>query len=64
METTTALGASAGTGAFNVLGEAVQNIWTWFFDMAVEIFSNPILLIPLAIFVIGATIGLVKRVIG
>lgn len=59
-----ALDVTAGTGTFATLGTAVSNIWTWFFDMATEYFTNPILLIPLAIFVIGATIGLVKRVIG
>lgn len=49
--------------SFDTLGTAVTFMWDKFTEMATTMLSTPIFLIPLAIFVIGATIGLVKRIL-
>ncbi len=48
----------------DTLGTAVEFIWGQFTDMAAELLSTPLFLIPVGIFVVGAAIGLVKRIIG
>ena len=55
--------AEGATTAFQTLGNAVTFMWEQFTEMATTMLSTPIFLIPLAIFVIGAAIGLVKRIL-
>lgn len=55
-------GAAAGT-ALSTLTSAIEFIWTQFTTMATKVTSEPILLIPVAVFAAGAAIGLVKRLI-
>lgn len=45
------------------LGSTVSQIWTWITGGLATITGNPILLIGLGIFVAGAVIGLVYRLI-
>ena len=45
------------------LGATVSQIWTWITNGLSTITGNPILLIGLGIFVAGAVIGLVYRLI-
>lgn len=45
------------------LSTAITFVWTQFTEMATTIMSHPILLLPVAIFAAGASIGLVKRLI-
>lgn len=45
------------------LGSTVSQIWAWITDGLATITGNPILLIGLGIFVAGAVIGLVYRLI-
>ena len=54
--------ASSGTGISN-LSSAIEFIWTQFTKMATLVTSQPILLIPVAVFCAGVAIGLVKRLI-
>lgn len=56
------LSADSG-GSLDTLVEVVTQIWTWFTDMAGDLLTTPLFLIPLGIFVIGGAIGLVKRII-
>lgn len=53
---------SASTPMQN-LGSTVSQIWTWITGGLATITGNPILLIGLGIFVAGAVIGLVYRLI-
>lgn len=46
-----------------VLTTAITFIWAQFEKMAELVTSQPILLIPVAVFAAGAAIGLVKRLI-
>lgn len=46
-----------------VLTTAITFIWEQFTKMATLVTSQPILLIPVAVFAAGAAIGLVKRLI-
>lgn len=46
------------------LGTAVTQILTWMGNTVTQITSTPILLVPVAIFVVGACIGLASRLIG
>lgn len=46
------------------LTTAINFVWTQFSKMAELVTSEPILLLPVAIFAAGAAIGLVKRLIG
>lgn len=46
-----------------VLQTAITFVWTQFSHMATLVTSQPILLLPVAIFAGGAAIGLVKRLI-
>lgn len=45
------------------LSAAITFIWTQFTTMADKVTSEPILLLPVAIFAAGAAVGLVKRLI-
>lgn len=45
------------------LTTAITFVWTQFSEMAELVISQPILLLPVAIFAAGAAIGLVKRLI-
>lgn len=45
------------------LETAIGFVWTQFSQMATLVTSQPILLLPVAIFAAGAAIGLVKRLI-
>lgn len=56
METTTA--------ALDTLAETTSFIWDKFVAMAEGLLGTPLFLIPVGIFVVGAAIGLVKRIIG
>lgn len=47
--------------ALTNLGTAVTQVLTWMGDTLETITSNPILLVSFAIFVVGAGIGLAKR---
>lgn len=56
--------AEVGTSsAMQNLGSTVSTIWTWITGGLATITGNPILLIGLGIFVAGAVIGLVYRLI-
>lgn len=46
-----------------VLTTAITFVWTQFSKMAELVTSQPILLLPVAVFAAGAAIGLVKRLI-
>ena len=46
------------------IGEVTTNVTGMFGDVLSLFCSEPILLIPTAIFIVGAVIGLVKRLIG
>lgn len=46
------------------LTTTINFVWTQFSKMAELVTSEPILLLPVAIFAAGAAIGLVKRLIG
>ena len=48
---------------FDNLLAALNLMWDQFVKMAQELLSTPLFLIPLAIFVVGAAIGLVKRIV-
>ena len=65
-----AVGVSAEDGAGGTAGNALTNlttaisfIWDQFTKMADLVTSQPILLIPVAVFCAGVAIGLVKRLI-
>ena len=45
------------------LTTAITFVWTQFTTMAEKVTSQPILLLPVAIFAAGAAIGLVMRLI-
>lgn len=51
------------TGTLEVLQTAIAFVWEQFSEMAELVTSQPILLLPVAIFAAGAAIGLVKRLI-
>lgn len=51
------------TKTLTTLGTAISFVWDQFSEMATKVTSEPILLIPVAIFAAGAAIGLVKRLI-
>lgn len=51
------------TTAMTNLGSVVTQIWSWITTGLTTITSNPILLLGLGIFVAGAVIGLVYRLI-
>lgn len=55
-------GSSAGNALTN-LTTAIAFIWEQFTKMADLVTSQPILLIPVAVFCAGVAIGLVKRLI-
>lgn len=54
----------ATTTALDVLAEATSFIWDKFTAMAGDLLATPLFLVPVGIFVVGAAIGLVKRIIG
>lgn len=51
------------TKTLATLSSAIEFVWDQFTVMATKVTSEPILLIPVAIFAAGAAIGLVKRLI-
>lgn len=53
-----------GATAMTMLGEATEFLWTQFTNVATTLTSNAIFLLPVAIFAVGAGIGLAKRLIG
>ena len=57
--------ANSDTGSSGItnLSSAIEFIWTQFTKMASLVTSQPILLIPVAVFCAGVAIGLVKRLI-
>lgn len=46
------------------LGQIFTQIMTWVGDLVSTIASQPLLLIPVGIFMVGAVIGLASRLIG
>lgn len=54
---------TAEIGSLATLGTAYTQILQWFKDFAETMLSTPLFLIPVAIFCIGACIGLVKRLV-
>lgn len=59
-----ALLAEVGTStAMQNLGATLTQIWSWISGALATVTGNPILLIGLGIFVAGAVIGLVYRLI-
>ena len=50
-------------GVLDTLGTAVAFVLGKFTAMATQMLSTPLFLLPLGIFVLGACIGLVKRLI-
>lgn len=59
----TALAEGGAATPIQNLGAVVSQIWTWISNGLTTITSSPILLIGLGIFVAGAIIGLVYRLI-
>lgn len=53
-----------GTSSLTVLGTVVEFVVTQFTEMATTLLSMPLFLIGVGIFVVGAAIGLVKRITG
>ena len=51
------------TSGMTTLTSAIAFVWDQFTEMASLVTSQPILLLPVAIFAAGAAIGLVKRLI-
>lgn len=49
--------------ALGTLQTAIAFVWDQFSEMAELVTSQPILLLPVAVFAAGAAIGLVKRLI-
>lgn len=56
-------GSGAAGGALDTLGTAVTFLLTQFTNMASTLLSTPLFLIGVGVFVIGASIGLVKRIV-
>lgn len=56
-------GAGASGGALDTLTTAVNFLLTQFTSMASTLLSTPLFLIGVGVFVIGASIGLVKRIV-
>ena len=56
-------GAGASGGTLDTLKTAVEFLLTQFTSMASTLLSTPLFLIGVGIFVIGASIGLVKRIV-
>ena len=50
--------------AMTTLGTIFTQIMTWVGDLVTTISSEPLLLLPVGIFVVGAVIGLASRLIG
>lgn len=50
--------------AMTTLGTIFTQIMTWVGDLVTTISSQPLLLLPVGIFVVGAVIGLASRLIG
>lgn len=59
----TALAEGGGATPIQNLGSVVSQIWTWISNGLATITGSPILLVGLGIFVAGAVIGLVYRLI-
>lgn len=51
-------------GAMETLGTIFTQIMGWVGDLVSTISSEPLLLLPVGIFVVGAVIGLASRLIG
>ena len=51
-------------GALETLGSIFTQIMTWVTSLVSTIASQPLLLLPVGIFVVGAVIGLASRLIG
>lgn len=51
------------TSTLDTLGDVVGFIVTQFTDFAGELLTTPLFLIGVGIFVVGAAIGLVKRIV-
>ena len=56
-------GGAGGAGALDTLKTAVEFLLTQFTSMASTLLSTPLFLIGVGVFVIGASIGLVKRIV-
>lgn len=54
---------TGSSGGITNLSTAIEFIWTQFTKMATLVTSQPILLIPVAVFCAGVAIGLVRRLI-
>lgn len=50
-------------GGLTGLGTVVTQLFTWIGSLVTTIENNPLLLIPIGIFVLGAVIGLGQRLI-
>lgn len=53
-----------GTTGLEALQTIFTQIMTWMSSLVTTITSNPLLLLPVGIFVVGAVIGLASRLIG
>lgn len=53
----------SSSGTLSTLTNVVTQIWEWFTKMAGDLLATPLFLISLGVFVIGACIGLVKRIL-
>lgn len=51
-------------GALETLGAIFTQIMSWVGNLVSTIASQPLLLLPVGIFVVGAVIGLASRLIG
>lgn len=61
-----AVGVSADTGSSGLeqVGTVTSFLWTQIASVVTTIVSTPLLLLPVGIFIAGASIGLAKRFIG
>lgn len=55
--------AETGSGSLSVLSEAVEFVLGIFTNMSSTLLTMPLFLIGVAIFAVGAGIGLVKRIL-
>lgn len=52
------------SAGLDTLGQIFTQIMTWVGSLVTTIASQPLLLLPVGIFVVGAVIGLASRLIG
>lgn len=56
--------AAEATGGLATLGQIFSQVMTWVGSLVTTIANEPLLLLPVGIFAVGAVIGLASRLIG